>query len=157
MCNNSVPTRYRRNTCAIPKMGASRRVGDPQPQQSQHPGLILLLIGGEHVQLERLLREQGYKLVVPATADHAIAICLNNRIQAVLIDSQSLDEKEDWSLAQSVRAVSPDTPVLLLVHSPAEQTSLPEAVDCVVSDKDPQQILIQLRKCMLQMCRKRSA
>ena len=115
------------------------------------------MIGGEHVQLERLLREQGYKLVVPATADHAIAICLNNRIQAVLIDSQSLDEKEDWSLAQSVRAVSPDTPVLLLVRSPAEQTSLPEAVDCVVSDKDPQQILIQLRKCMLQMRRKRSA
>ena len=150
MCNNSMPTRYRRNTCAIPKMGASTRVGDPQPQQSKHPGLILLLIGGEHGQLESLLREQGYRLVVPATADHAVAICLNNRIQAVLIDSQSLHENEDWSLAQSVRAVSPDTPVLLLVHSSAEQANVPEAVDCVVRETDPQQILIELRKCVLQ-------
>src|SRR6185437_1489728 len=136
-------------------MGASR-VGDPQPQQSQHhPGLILLLIGGKHAQLERLLREHGYRLVVPTTADHAVAICLSNRVQAALMDTESLEEAEDWSLAQSVRAVSPDTPVLLIAHAPAEQSNVPEGVDCVVSDTDPQQIINELRRCVLQTSRRK--
>ena len=134
----------------------SRRVRD-RPRQSQPNGLILLLIGGEHAQLESLLRKHGYGLVVPATSDQAVAICLSNRIQAVLIDSVSLAESEDWSLAQSLRAVSPDTPVLLLVNSPAEWSNVPEAVDCVVSSTEQQQILIELRRCVRQIGTKRPA
>ena len=129
----------------------------PNPQQSQPQSLILLLIGGEHARLESLLRENGYRLVVPATADQAVAICLHNRVQAVLMDSESLEEREDWSLAQSVRAVSPDTPVLLMVHDLADYSNVPESVDCVVTDADPQQILNELRRCVREIRTRRPA
>ena len=123
-----------------------RKVGDPQ--QPQRHGLILLLIGEKHARLEKLLREHAYRLVVPTTADQAVAICLNNRMQAVLIDSDWLDEKEDWSLAQSLKMVSPDTPVLLIARASDEPSKVPESVDCVVSDAEPQQILDELRRCV---------
>ncbi len=85
--------------------------------------------------------------MVPPTSDQAVAVCLHNHIDAVIIDEGTATDVEDWSLARSLKAVSPKTPVLLLVRDPGAQRNVPPGVDCIVSESEPRQVLQALRDC----------
>ena len=110
--------------------------------------LVLMLVGGRYKALENLLERNGYLVIAPATPDQAVAVCLHNRIGAAIIDESFLSEAENWSLAQSLKAVSPHISVVLLVRDSAATRSTPHSVDCVVSDRNPGQVIDTLKKCV---------
>lgn len=109
--------------------------------------IVLFIVAGHYERLERILLTSGYTVVVPPTPDQAVAVCLHNRVAAVLIDEGMLTEVEDWSLARSLKAVSPHTPVLLLVRDSGAYRDLPPGVDCVLTENEPMQVLKALRDC----------
>jgi hypothetical protein len=128
-----------------------RKVGRPEPSEAIQRDLVLLFLGSQHMRLESLLRSEGFTVVVPFKADQAVALCLHNRsrIAAAIIDETSALEVEEWSLARSLKAVCPNTPIVLVVHGlQPERRDLAEGVDCVVSDAEPQQVLEVLRRCL---------
>ena len=120
----------------------------PTAYHKPSSSIVPLIAAGHYESLERTLLTRGYTVVAPTTSDQAVAVCLHNRIAAVLIDEGMLTEVEDWSLARSFKAVSPSTPVLLLAKDPGAHPDLPPGVDCVVSESDPIQLLTALRECV---------
>jgi DNA-binding NarL/FixJ family response regulator len=122
-------------------------VGTHTSHHKSSGAIILLMVAGHYESLERLLLTRGYTVVVPPTSDQAVAVCLHNRIAAVLIDEGTATDVEEWSLARSLKAVSPNTPVLLLVRDPSAHRNLPPGVDCIVSESEPSQVLQALRDC----------
>src|SRR6185437_12690969 len=95
--------------------------------------ILMLIVGGRYDGLEQVLRKRGYTVVIPSTADQAVALCLHNRISATLIDQQSLAQDNDWSLPQSLKMVAPSTPVLLLVKgSVSKREGNPVGIDWIV-------------------------
>lgn len=104
------------------------------------------MVAGHYEKLERILLTRGYTVVVPPSSDHAVAFCLHNRVAAVLIDEHTGTEVEEWSLARSLKAVSPNTSVLLLLQDPGIRSELPPGVDCVVNESEPTQVLNALRE-----------
>lgn len=122
------------------------RVGRKDSSEEPPSSLILLFASGNQGKLENLLELEGYTVVVPSTADQAVAICLHNRVVAAIIDETSLQEDDDWSLAQSLKMVSANTPVVMMVDGVTDdQTRVPERVDFVVSANDPGRILSRLK------------
>jgi DNA-binding response OmpR family regulator len=125
----------------MPPLELLKRVGTKKAFKPQN-AIILLVVGGRYEGLEQVLRKRGYTVVVPSTADQAVALCLHNRIAVTLIDRDSLALDGDWSLAHSLKMVAPHTPVLLLLKGRvSKREGIPAGVDWMVSDKDPSQVL----------------
>ena len=122
-------------------------MGRKKTSHHERSTFVLLFVGGNYAGLEVLLRKHGYTVIVPSTADQAVALCPYNQIVAALIDQSSLAESDNWSLAQSLKMVSSNVPVLLLVpEAVPNQENLPEGVDAAVSEKDPTKVLDALKK-----------
>jgi DNA-binding response OmpR family regulator len=125
----------------MPPLELLKRVGTKKTLKPQN-AIVLLIVGGRYEGLEQVLRKRGYTVVVPSTADQAVALCLHNPIAATLIDRESLAQDDDWSLAQSLKMVAPQTPVLLLMKERTPKGGgIPVGVDWIVSDKEPEQVL----------------
>lgn len=125
----------------MPPLELLKRVGTKKAFKPQN-AIILLVVGGHYEGLEQVLRKRGYTVVVPSTADQAVALCLHNPIAVTLIDRESLAVDGDWSLAHSLKMVAPHTPVLLLLKGRAsKREGIPAGVDWMVSDKEPSQVL----------------
>ena len=69
-----------------------------------------------------------YEVLSAVTPEQAVAVCLNNHIAAVVLDSEFSTEA-GWSAAQTFKMVNPRLPVMLLLKS-AEGT-VPSGVDAV--------------------------
>ena len=130
----------------MPRLELLKRVGTKKTLSKPQNAIILLILGGRYDGLEQILRKRGYTVVVPSTSDQAVALCLHNPISATLIDRQSLAQDDDWSLAQSLKMVSPQTPVLLLVRGRAKRASIPLGIDWIISDKDSAQVLSAVKR-----------
>lgn len=147
MCHNSLPHFV---DCLRVPMASSEfftRVGRKNSSDELPSSLILLFTSGSHERLESLLEREGFTVVVPSTADQAVAICLHNRVIAAILDQTSLEEADDWTLAQSLKMVSANTPVLLMVAGDIDELQkLPEGVDCVASDQNPERVLSTLKR-----------
>ena len=119
-----------------------RKKSSPPPS-----ALVLLLVTSDHAELESLLRQEGYTVVAATTADQAVALCLHNRFRAAFLDEDSLEEAEGWSVAQSLKMVRPNIPVLLLTKRPVpNQESVPKSIDCLVNEQDSGEVLKALKK-----------
>jgi DNA-binding response OmpR family regulator len=126
----------------MPPLELLKRVGTKKSLSKPQSAIILLIVGERYEGLEQVLRKRGYTVVAPSTADQAVALCLHNPIAATLIDRVSLAQEEDWSLAQSLKMVAPQTPILLLIKGRVSKKSgIPVGIDWMVSDKDPAQVL----------------
>lgn len=126
----------------MPPLELLRRAGTKKALSKPQSAIILMIVGGRYVGLEQILRKRGYTVVVPSTADQAVALCLHNPIAATLVDRESLAPEDDWSLAHSLKMVAPHTPVLLLVKGRlSKREGIPVGVDWMVSDKEPAQVL----------------
>ena len=146
MCHNSVPTSTKLYL-SMPTSRLSSKVGRRKSADKQQSVLVLLFVGGNYRELESALRKHGYTVIVPSTADQAVALCPHNRIIAALVDKRSLAETDNWSLAQSLKMVSGNVPVLLLVpDSDPKQENLPDGVDWAVSYRLPSQVLNALQQ-----------
>ena len=127
---------------SMPPLELLKRVGTKKSANKPQNAILMLIVGGRYDGLEQVLRKRGYTVVIPSTADQAVALCLHNRISATLIDQQSLAQDNDWSLPQSLKMVAPSTPVLLLVKgSVSKREGNPVGIDWIVSDRDPAQLL----------------
>ncbi|HEV7551136.1 MAG TPA: response regulator [Candidatus Angelobacter sp.] len=69
-----------------------------------------------------------YQVLSASTPEQAVAVCLNNHIAAVVLDSEFCTEA-GWTAAQTLKMVNPRLPVMLLLKN-AEGT-VPSGVDAV--------------------------
>lgn len=125
----------------MPPLELLKLVGTKKAFKPQN-AIVLLVVGGRYEGLEQVLRKRGYTVVVPSTADQAVALCLHNAIAVTLIDRDSLALDGDWSLAHSLKMVAPHTPVLLLLKGRvSKREGIPAGVDWMGSDKESSQVL----------------
>jgi DNA-binding NtrC family response regulator len=110
--------------------------------------LIILLLDSPSRFLQQFLHSQGYATSYASTADRALALCVSNPVQAIVIDECLLASVDGWSVAQSVKMVKPSIPVILLSHGPLTSASLPDSVDFLASDADLQQLTAMLKQCV---------
>jgi len=99
-------------------------------------GTILLLADRRQSQTAKMLRNAGYRLVTTFSPHHAVAICVNNHVDVVVLDQQHFIVTENWSVAQSLKMIKPSVCVILVVRGKLVGADLPQGVDAVVSDGD---------------------
>ncbi len=71
---------------------------------------------------------RDYEVFTASTPEQAVAVCLNNKVAAVVLDSEFSTEA-GWSAAQTFKMVDPHLPVMLLLESAAG--TVPSGVDAV--------------------------
>jgi PleD family two-component response regulator len=106
---------------------------------------IVLLADRRHSQTARALKGSGYRLVTTFTPDHAVAICVNNPVDVVILDQEHFIQTEGWSVAKSLKLIRANLCVILVVRGTIIGSEPPEGVDAVVPDHDAQALLASLR------------
>lgn len=106
---------------------------------------IVLLADRRHSQTAKTLKGLGYRLVTTFTPDHAVAICVNNPVDAVILDQEHFVQTEGWSVAQSLKLIRRNLCVILVVRGKIVGSDLPNGVDAVVPDHDSQALLATLK------------
>jgi PleD family two-component response regulator len=106
---------------------------------------IVLLADRRHSQTARALKGLGYRLMTTFTPDHAVAICVNNPVDVVILDQEHFIQTEGWSVAKSLKLVRANLCVILVVRGKIIGGEPPEGVDAVVPDHDAQALSAALR------------
>lgn len=96
----------------------------------------------------RLLRQAGFTVVETFTTDLAVALCVSNQIDCVVLDQDFFVETEGWSVAQSLKMVRPTTCVLLVSRALGLKDKLPKAVDAVLSARQPREVVEVIRRLL---------
>lgn len=106
---------------------------------------VVLLADRRRSQTAKALRGSGYRLVTTFTPDHAVAICVNNPVDVVVLDQEHFIQTEGWSVAQSLKMVRRNVCVVLVVRGKILATTPPAGVDLVVPDSEPHTLLVSLK------------
>ena len=109
---------------------------------------MLLLADRRNSQTARILKGSGYRLMMTFTPDHAVAICVNNPIDAVVLDQEHFVQTEGWSVAQSIKMIRHRICVFLVVRGKIVGHDLPAGVDAIVPESDPQALIATLRQLL---------
>lgn len=109
-------------------------------------GTVLLLADRRQSQTSRALKSAGFRLMTTFTPDHAVAICVNNDIAAVVLDQEHFIVTENWSVAQSIKMIKPKTCVVLVVRGKIVDGRSPAGVDAILNDRNPQGLVRALKK-----------
>jgi DNA-binding response OmpR family regulator len=109
---------------------------------------IVLLADRRHSQTAKALKGLGYQLVTTFTPDHAVAICVNNHVDAVILDQEHFIQTEGWSVAQSLKMIRRALCVILVVRGKIVGSDLPTGVDAVVPDHDSVALTTTLKHLM---------
>jgi DNA-binding response OmpR family regulator len=117
---------------------------------------ILLLVDRRTSVLKRYLVENGFRVVESYTTDRAVAICVNNSIDAAVIDQDCFVETDGWSVAQSLKAVKSNLRVVLVSPATMVRTTLPQGIDAMVSANNPEAVLAEIRRLLWQSHAKNS-
>lgn len=117
-------------------------------REMKHSHGVLLLADRRQSHTASLLKSSGYRLMMSFTPDHAVALCVNNNIDAVVLDQQHLVVTDNWSVAQSIKLIKPRTCVILIVHGKVVSKVLPEGIDAIVQDGDREGLLRTLQKLL---------
>jgi CheY-like chemotaxis protein len=86
------------------------------------------------------LPAREYDVLSASTPEQAVAVCLNNNISAVVLDSE-FSTDSGWSAAQTLKMVNPQLPVMLL--SKHAEGIMPSGVDAVAPNHS--HMLIKLK------------
>ena len=105
---------------------------------------ILLLADRRRSSTARALKGSGYRVMTTFTPDHAVAICVNNTVDAVVLDQEHFVQTEGWSVAQSLKMIRNSLCVILVVRGMIVANVLPSGVDAMVEESDPQELLASL-------------
>ena len=111
-------------------------------------GTVLLLADRRQSQTSRALKGAGFRLMTTFTPDHAVAICVNNNVDAVVLDQEHFVVTENWSVAQSLKMIKPDICVVLVVRGKIVAGDLPTGIDAIVPERDAQALLKVLKKIL---------
>src|SRR5512142_323566 len=109
---------------------------------------IVLLADRRHSQTAKALKGLGYRLVTTFTPDHAVSICVNNPVDAVILDQEHFIQTAGWSVAQSLKLIRRKLCVLLVVRGKIAGSDLPSGVDAVDTDHDSQALLATLKHAL---------
>ena len=105
------------------------------------PKTVLLLADRRQSHTLKALRTAGYHVMLSFTPDHAVALCVNNETDAVILDQEHFVVTEDWSVAQSIKMIKPRTCVVLIVRGKIVSHDLPAGIDAMISDGEPETLL----------------
>ena len=106
---------------------------------------IVLLADRRQSQTAKALKGSGYRLVTTFTPDHAVAICVNNPVDVVILDQEHFIQTEGWSVAQSLKLIRNSLCVILVVRGKIVGSDLPTGVDAVVPDHDAMALTATLK------------
>lgn len=106
---------------------------------------VLLLADRRNSQTAKTLKGSGYRVMTTFTPDHAVAICVNNTVDAVILDQEHFIQTEGWSVAQSIKMIRNKVCVILVVRGKLVANKLPDGVDAVVPESDAQSLAATIR------------
>src|SRR5215470_7422947 len=109
---------------------------------------VLLLADRRSSQTAKTLKNSGYRLMTTFTPDHAVAICVNNPVEAVVLDQEHFVQTEGWSVAQSLKMIRNNVCVILVVRGKIVANTLPAGVDAVVPESDTQALHMTIRQLL---------
>ena len=109
---------------------------------------IVCLVDRRRNPLSRVMRHAGFTVIDSFSADQVVAICVNNDIDAVVLDQEFFVETEGWSVAQSLKLTRPKLCVLLVSRAVSLRAHPPKGVDAIVPQDKPKQALAVLRKML---------
>ncbi len=109
---------------------------------------VLLLVDRRQSRTARMLKTSGYNISTTYTPDHAVAICVNNRIDAVVLDQQHFIETEGWSVAKSLKMIRGTVRVILVVRGRILSQSFPAGVDAIVPEHDDEALVQALERLL---------
>jgi response regulator RpfG family c-di-GMP phosphodiesterase len=115
-------------------------------RQNGRKPTILLLVDRRQSRTARVLKDLGYGIMTTYTPDHAVAICVNNRVDAVVLDQQHFIQTEGWSVADSLKMIRATICVVLIVRGKVLTPGLPDGVDAVIAHRDQNGLLRFLEK-----------
>ena len=110
------------------------------------PPCVLLLADRRQSHTATLLKSSGYRLMMAFTPDHAVALCVNNDVNAVVLDQEHFVFTDNWSVAQSIKLIKPRIWVVLIVRGKVVSKQLPAGIDAVVIDGDRESLLKTLKE-----------
>lgn len=102
---------------------------------------IVCIVDRRRNAIARALRNAGNVVIESFSTDQAVALCVSNRIEAVVLDQEFFVEIDGWSVAQSLKLVKPGICVLLVTRTTPIGKGLPEGVDAMAAQGNPKQIL----------------
>ena len=79
------------------------------------------------------------------TPDHAVAICVNNPVDIVILDQEHFIQTEGWSVAKSLKMIRQKVCVILVVRGKIVGSEPPDGVDAVVPDHDAQSLIATIK------------
>ena len=109
---------------------------------------VICLVDRRRSPLSRVMRNAGFTVIDTFTADQAVAICVNNHVDVVVLDQDFFVETEGWSVAQSLKLVKQNLCVLLVSRATRLHKALPKGVDAIVSQGNPQHVVVALREML---------
>ncbi len=118
------------------------------PLRNNSKPCIVLLVDRRQSRTARMLKSAGYNIITTFTPDHAVAICDNNKVDAVVLDQQHFIETEGWSVANSIKMIRPNICVLLVVHATLVNDEAPRGVDAIAADHDDDALLQTLDRAL---------
>lgn len=132
----------------LASISVQQEAGDNRVPQKNPTTTVLLLADRRTSQTAKALKGSGYRLMMTFTPDHAVAICVNNTVDAVVLDQEHFIQTEGWSVAQSLKMIRRTICVILVVRGKILSNNLPAGVDAVVPESDPQALLVSLKNLL---------
>ncbi|HEU5450801.1 MAG TPA: hypothetical protein VFU76_02390 [Terriglobales bacterium] len=114
----------------------------------QRRGTILCVVDRRRNPVARTLQHAGFTVIETFTTDLAVALCVSNQIDCVVLDQEFFVETDGWSVAQSLKMVRPSMCVLLVSRAARLNDKLPNAVDAIVSTRQPQDVVDTIRRLL---------
>lgn len=105
------------------------------PPKSQKP-TVLCVVDRRNSRTLRALEDIGFRVLTSYSGDHAVAICVDQAIHAVVLEQSLFIEVEGWSVAQSIKMVRPKTCVVVVTDSAPVSSHKPAGVDAVVEKRN---------------------
>ena len=109
---------------------------------------VLLLADRRQSNTSKVLRGTGYNLMLSFTPDHAVAVCVNREVDAVVLDQEHFVVTRDWSVAQSLKMIKARICVILMIRGKVLRRSLPPGVDALVAEGDTHGLLKTLKRLL---------
>ena len=93
---------------------------------------VLCVVDRRNSRTLRVIEDVGFRVVSSYSGDHAVALCVDQPVDAVVLEQSLFIEVEGWSVAQSIKMVRPKTCVVLVTDSAPVTQGRPAGVDAVV-------------------------
>ena len=96
--------------------------------------------------LDRALRYSQLRILIAATRENGVAVCVAERIALAVLDAESIRGQE-VSVATALKNIRPTLPVILLEER-QRHSELPVSVDAIVPSSDPEKLLKTIQELL---------